>query len=177
MNMTFTARPMRDPDRVIDAFVQLRGIDKVELLRGTSQTRDITQLRHELMWLLRDITHLSYEGVGFLIGDRDCATVHAGVAKVSDRIMQDQAYRAHLQALHAAILTLSDPATGTCQPTALSLARRFIADPDRHGTDVQAMALAVVSAASFIVNADLTDSEARFATRTLLCSREAFHGN
>jgi hypothetical protein len=170
MNALVATRVTREPDRVVEAYVALRQADRRELLAGTTQTREITQLRHELMWMLRDLTHLGYARIGEIVGGRDYATVHAGVAGVADRIVADKAYRTYLQALRRAILAVTDPVAQTDVPTALDIARGIIANPDRHGTDAHVIALVVVSAASFLVTPDLTDAEALMATRSVLFS-------
>lgn len=176
MNADVPTRVTRNATQIVDAYCTLRQVDRDELLHGTAQTREITQLRHELMWLLRDLTYFSFTEVGRWIGGRDMATVHAAVAKVADRIVADKAYRTHLQALRKAILTFTDPAARADVPTALDIARRIIADPDRHGTDAHAIALVVVSAASFLVTPDLTDAEALMATRSALFAGRAGRG-
>ena len=59
MNMAMTMKPTRSPERVVAAYVTLRATDRAELLSGTLQTRDITQARHELMWVMHELTHCS----------------------------------------------------------------------------------------------------------------------
>jgi Bacterial dnaA protein helix-turn-helix len=173
MNMAMTMKPTRSPERVVAAYVTLRAVERVELLSGTSQTREITQARHELMWVMRELTHCSLSEIGWWIGGRDMATVHAGVAKVADRLMEDKPYRTWLQSLLAAILTLTEQPD---LPTALTIARAVIANPDLHGTEAQALALVVVTAAQSVIAPGLTSDERLTAAQAVLFAGRQVRG-
>ena len=167
MNMAMTMKPTRSPERVVAAYVTLRAADRAELLNGTSTTREISQARHELMWVMRELTHCSLTEIGRWIGGRDIATVHAGVAKVADRLMDDKPYRTWLQSLLAAILTLTEQPD---LPTALTIARGVIANPDLHGTEAQVLATLIVTMAQSLIAPGLTTDERLTAAQTVLFS-------
>jgi hypothetical protein len=122
-----------------------------EALAGTDKTREITFLRHEAMWIMRQLTSLSHETLGRYFGNRDMATVHAGIARVADRIAQDPDYRARLQSLVEMIGT-SRGAGGVAAPagldarTAVVAARGVLGDPDLSDADARAAALQLLGA-------------------------------
>ncbi len=71
------------PIDVLEAYCRITGIAAHEIC-GPTRTRPITQRRHEAMYLLRYLTSQSMAGIGLLLGGRDLATVHAGIANVAD---------------------------------------------------------------------------------------------
>lgn len=77
------------PSDVLEAYCRVTGVALNELC-GPSKTRPITQRRHEAMYLLRYLTSQSMAGIGNLLGGRDLATVHAGIANVADAITTNQ---------------------------------------------------------------------------------------
>lgn len=173
MNMAIAMKPTRSAERVVAAYVTLRAAERAELLSGTSRTREITQARHELMWVMRELTTCSLTDIGRWIGGRDMATIHAGVSKVADRLMTDKPYRTWLQSLLSAILTLTEQPD---VPTALTIARGVIANPDLHGREAQVLALVVVTTAQGLVAPGLTTDERLTAAQTVLFAGRATHG-
>ncbi len=85
-----------DAEALIDAYAALRNVPRDMLTDKRSQTAMITGLRHQLIWLLRAWTPLSFAQIGQVMGGRDYATIHAANAKICDRICRDTDYRAHV---------------------------------------------------------------------------------
>jgi hypothetical protein len=98
-----TAARTRSPRHVIDAFAAATGT-LIEDLAGPSKTPSITQLRHELMFLLRALTHLSQTEIGRYLGGRDMSTVHVGVARIADRVAAEPEFRARMRLLQDKVL-------------------------------------------------------------------------
>lgn len=140
----FAAKPTQPPELVIAAYVHLRGVDREELLEGENATREVTRLRHELMFLLRDLTYLPLMKIGLLFGGRTEATVKEGVSRVADRIMTDAEYRHQMQLLHAAVLAHPPQAMPAQDQTARDIARKVYGRPDGHAADTRALAAALL---------------------------------
>ncbi|WP_395543744.1 helix-turn-helix domain-containing protein [Neotabrizicola sp. sgz301269] len=73
------------PELVLGRYCAMTGATRTALA-GSDKTREITMLRHEAMWLMRQLTSASQEAIGRHFGDRDMATVHAGIARVADPV-------------------------------------------------------------------------------------------
>ena len=134
----------RPADEVIAAFVALRGTT-LETLLSRSSHRTLTRARHELMWLLRDLTHLSLAEIGELLGGRDATTVRHGIDQATDRIAQDEAAREIMLRLRSCIL-----------------------QPKREGLPPD---LCLSAVRSVLADSDLTDAEARTAALQLMGAR------
>ena len=103
MNLMDLNQKFLDPDRVIARYVALRRIDRDQLLFGRSQTQRVTAVRHELMWILRELTDLTFQQIGERMGGRDYATVWHAVAKISDRFLRDPDYRQYMREVTRAV--------------------------------------------------------------------------
>lgn len=159
-------RYAREPGLVIDAFVRLHGLNRREVVDGAGRTRALTVPRHELMWMLRDLTSLSYQAVGKLMGGRDSTTVLAGINNVAKRAAVDPAYRDGLARVRRYILSFD---TAACQPqmdAASALARSVMIHPDPES--IQSLAIAMLSVESILLSVELTDAEARQAALTII---------
>jgi hypothetical protein len=132
------------PGQIMTVFALQNG-QRLEDLTGPSKTQAITRLRHELMYLMRQMTVLSYSDIGRHLGGRDMATVHEGVGKVADRIATDPAYRDHMRRLRDGIIQAS-------------LAVRVVPELD----------VSVRVALSVLTSTDLSDAEARAAATDIL---------
>ena len=132
------------PDLVLQRFCAATGT-ALDTLRGPAVTRDITRLRHEAMWLLRNLTTASLDQVGALFG-RTGATANEGIDKVACRIETDPDYRSRMVALMGA---------GNDQPPSL-----MPPGPDVHR----------LIAASILGDLRLSDTEAMRAALTILAS-------
>jgi Bacterial dnaA protein helix-turn-helix len=132
------------PAQIIAAFCRQNGV-QLEDLAGPSKTQTITRLRHELMYLMRQLTVLSQSDIGLHLGGRDMATVHAGIAKVADRMATNVEYRDRLRDMRDGLIRAS----------------LF-----REGEPANKVTLRV--ALSILTSKDLTDAEARQAAAEVL---------
>lgn len=145
------------PAQIMSAFCRQKCV-QLEDLAGPSKTQAITRLRHELMYLMRQLTVLSLSDIGRHLGGRDMATVHEGIAKVADRMATDREYRDHIRdmrdgVVRATVFTEADPANK----------------------------VGVRAALSILTSKDLTDAEARQAAAEVLLKelhplQEVAHG-
>lgn len=136
------------PDVVIAAFCELRQIREDALLHLPTQTRSITERRHQAMWLLHNLTAATMETIARLF-DRHPSTVWEGIGKVSDRCAEEPEYRRELRELREAIIQRA------AQPPALTV-------------DPRASAARVVAAVSVLRDGQLSDEEARMAALSIL---------
>ncbi|QYK42838.1 MAG: hypothetical protein KF887_06980 [Paracoccaceae bacterium] len=94
----------RPAAEVVEAFLSLRHASAEEVIQSRAATRAVVQARHELMWFLRDLTHLSLAEIGQVVGGRDAKTVRHGIDQISDRIASDEGYRREMLFARAVIL-------------------------------------------------------------------------
>lgn len=149
--MNMLPQPMKETrpaEEVVAAYLALRQTSAEELIEGRSAARALSRARQELMWLLRDLTHLSPVAIGQQLGGRDEATVRHGIDRICDLIAEDESYRRQLLAVRRAIL---DRPRGRGMP------------PD----------LCLTAVRSVLANDALTDADARKAALQLM---EARHG-
>lgn len=64
----------------------------VEDLQSKSRSRNVSEARHVVTWMARQLTDDSYESIGEALGGRDHSTVYYGIGKVNERIEKDKAY-------------------------------------------------------------------------------------
>lgn len=141
------------PDRVIRAFAEFRGIEEAVLLHGSERTRAITALRHELMWLLHDLTDASHATIGQIIGGRDGSTVWEAIQGVADRLATDTDYRIAVRAARRRCVEVATAPSGRAiQPIG----------------DGRSMAARMIAAASVLRDGMLSDSDARTAALQIL---------
>ncbi len=57
--------------------------DRTDLL-AERRTADIAEARNTVFWLARELTELSYQAIGDLVGGRDHSSVLAGWKRVGD---------------------------------------------------------------------------------------------
>ena len=138
------------PDAVISAYCALRQVDEAVLLHDRTQTRAITERRHELMWLLHNLTVSPHDVIARLFG-RHSSTVWEAVSNVCDRMASDDVFRRRLRDLREQIVQL-------------------VASPPALTVDPRASAARVVAAVSVLRDQQLTDTEARQAALSILSS-------
>jgi Bacterial dnaA protein helix-turn-helix len=168
MTAMFATKPTRAPDLVIAAYVHLRGLDRAELLEGESRTARITHQRRELMWLLRDLTHLGFADIGFQIGGRDQSTVYEGISIIADRLMASAEYRHELQQLHGAILAHPPLSARAVAQTARDVARRVASRPEDHAADTRLLAVALLTVDHLLSADNLSAEDCLFAAQAAL---------
>lgn len=138
------------PELVLGRYCAMTGAIRAAL-SGSDKTREVTMLRHEAMWLMRQLTSASQESIGRHFGDRDVATVHAGIARVADRIGNDPDYRKRMRDLVEDIGRGDDGAEPLAFPT--------------KGIEPS---LAVIAARGVLQDRSLSDEVARAAALQLL---------
>lgn len=160
--------PCLDPGLVVAAYCRLRGINRSEVLEGFSKVRAIVLLRHELMWLLRDLTDLSQADIGRLMGGRDQATIKAGVDGISNRIASEPVYRNQMSQVRAYVLAFTAADDLVREDAGAVIARRVLSAPEAQRPDVEALAITLIAIGAVLRSDELTDAEARLAALTLI---------
>lgn len=149
-----TSVPVFLPLEVVLARFALSTGTPVAELSGPAVTRDITRLRHECMWLLRNLTTANLEQIGATFG-RSGATANEGIDRIARRLEVDADYRAHMIGLQAVVSGVSIEPRVPC-----SLAVTVEEHPDLH----RLMAVRVLS------DTRLSDDDAKQAALTILTS-------
>ncbi|MCR8612888.1 MAG: chromosomal replication initiator protein DnaA [Mycoplasma sp.] len=70
------------PDRIIQVVADYYNLTKSNIT-GKSRKEEITQARHISMWLIRQITKLSYKNIGKQFSNRDHSTVLNAIEKIN----------------------------------------------------------------------------------------------
>jgi hypothetical protein len=152
--MKHLAKPLPDEGSRISAVIRrfefVCEIPIAELV-GRSQAARITELRHMLMYIIREVVpEASYSAIGRSVGGRDMATVHEAVQKVFSKALKDPAYALRLE--------------------------RTIAAVRRLGPDPSPKPWQLLAALAVLQDEGLTDAEARKAATGLLQQLEVTHG-
>lgn len=176
---TLPENPCLDPQVVERAFLRMTGISRRELIDSQSRTPVVAKPRQELMWLMRDLTALSYAGIGSCIGGRDFTTIVNGVQRVAARMAADPDYRARMERARAFILDSARvdqewAETGAPEDAALGLARRLLTAEDQ-SDDVKTLATVLLTVGAVLRSRELPDAEARLAALTLIRNARGNH--
>lgn len=145
--MTIMPAPMkdtRDADDVIRVFLSLRNATTNLIIDSRTMVRPVARVRHELMWLLRDLTHLTLAEIGKLVGGRDETTVRHGIEQVADRIAQDDHYRREM--LFARAVILKGPQPRLTPDLCLTAVRAVLTDGDLTDAEARTAALQLMEA-------------------------------
>jgi chromosomal replication initiator protein len=89
-------------DKIFAAVFKKYGVSKEEL-RGKKRNKEIAQARHIVIYLIREITEMSFPKIGKDF-DRDHATVMSSVEWVKKRIISDPLFAADIEDLKKEIL-------------------------------------------------------------------------
>jgi chromosomal replication initiator protein len=90
-------RPIdHSPDAILDAVAQEFNITISEL-KGPRRTRRISVPRQMAMYLLRDLSQLSFPQIGEFLGGRDHTTVMHGTSKVEKNLQADAEVREKME--------------------------------------------------------------------------------
>jgi hypothetical protein len=137
------------PEQVTDAFLTLRQADAALVINSRCGIRPVARVRHELMWLLRELTHLSLFDIGALIGGRDATTVRSGIDQVCDRIAADGEYRREMAFQRLAVLSAARPGMTPGMTPSLCLAaiRGVLSDASLSDADARTAALQMTGGA------------------------------
>lgn len=131
------------PAQIVAAFCRQNAV-QLEDLTGPSKTHAITRLRHELMYLMRQMTVLSQSDIGRHLGGRDMATVHEGIAKVADRIATDREYRDRLRDMRDGLIRASLSTALAPEARAGLVALSILESPFLSDTEARAAAAGVL---------------------------------
>ena len=136
-------------------------------MTSKSCTRAITRARHELFWLIRDLTVLSQAEIGAIF-DRDQSSVLAGVRVTADRLALDMDYRTHVQSVRSYIVDNRIRQKAQVSDAASGLARRVLCLRGADAAEAQHLAITMVGVAAILRSSELTDAEARMAAVQLI---------
>lgn len=166
------------PEAVVDAYLRLRGAGREDLLEGYGKTGSVSRARGELMWLLRELTHLSYAAIGKVMGGRDATTVQHAIGVVQARMLDQPDYAAQMKQVEAYVRDYAKEPPPARDDAARVLARRVLLDDQTatSGSASAALAVCMLSVAAVLRSPDLTDAEARIAARTLIENGGMPHG-
>ena len=176
MRIMRAENPCFDPGLVVAAYCRLRGVNRTELLEGESRVRSVTLPRHELMWLLRELTTLSLTAIGRLMGGRDVATVKAGIDGIADRAAADAGYRDQLAQARAYVMTFASQDAAAPEDAGAVISRRLLLAGPAQRADVEAVAITMLAIGAMLRSEELTDAEARRAALTLIRNAGGGHG-
>lgn len=125
---------------VLAAFCTIVAVPLHELT-GPAQTRGLTRLRHECMWLIRDLTSAASAQVGDLLGGRHQATVDEATGKVSDLLAIDGEYRERLRQIRSDVIAWVGAAPTLPSPVRITAAVGVLQDEGLSDADARAAAL------------------------------------
>jgi hypothetical protein len=168
------ATMLRDPDVVLSAYCQMRGIGR-EVLIGQGKAPAMVWPRHEAVWLLRHLTGLSLAQLGEVFGQRDPTTMMNSVNRVADRIAEDSDYRVAMLQLLEAVASYETAGEVGALEAATSIVRRAVNEPAGRNSGVEVLGLAMLTVASVLHSVELTDAEARAAAIQLISGHGGGH--
>jgi len=142
--MQAISRPVFLPiEIVVSRFAAWSGAPVAEL-QGPAQTREISRMRQECMWLLRQVTTATMGQIGKHLGDRSAMTVDEGIDRVTMRAARDPHYRERLNDLLAA----ARGAAAEVHDTALCAAIGVLSDSALEDGDARTAALSILRGAA-----------------------------
>lgn len=84
--------PQVTPQEIVDVVAEHYGV-KPKVLQGRSRVRAISEPRQTAMFLVRELTHMSYKEIARLLGRREHSTVLFACRKVARAIAEDRRTR------------------------------------------------------------------------------------
>ena len=173
MKDTGLAVVRKDPSVIIDAVVKFRQVGRRDLVEGRMKYPQIVWPRHELTYLLHEMTVLSLKAIADVLGGRDTKTVMNSLSQVTKRCAEDPSFLESFAKL-TQFVRAYQPEPVPHENAAMSLARRLLdAGPDAQEKDVKRLALAMLTTASVLYSQNLTDAEARHAALQIIANTEA----
>lgn len=76
------------PEEIIEAVSNICAV-RISDIKGKSRQRKIVRPRHIAMYLVRDLTNLSFPETAKIFGDRDQSTIQHGVKKIKQELSKD----------------------------------------------------------------------------------------
>lgn len=135
----------RPADEVITAFLSLRQASHEQVILSQSSIAPLARARHELMWLLRDLTHMTLTEIGVAIGGRDPTTVRHGIDRVADRIATNEPFRREMLFLRTKILQVTG-AKGLPPDLCLTAVRSILSNGALSDADARQAAVQMIEA-------------------------------
>ncbi len=89
-------------DKIFSAVVKKYGVSREEIV-GQKRTKNIMPSRHISIYLIREITEMSFPNIGKLIGDRDHATMISSHEWVKKKLIREPIFAADIDALRKEI--------------------------------------------------------------------------
>lgn len=95
------ARPVT-PREVVEAVASRYGVEP-EVLSSRSRSRDVSVPRQVAMYLVRELTHMSYQEIASLFGRREHSTALFSCRKVSRALTEDRALRQRIEGIRRSL--------------------------------------------------------------------------
>ena len=90
-------------DKIFSAIVKKYGFPREEII-GKKRTKEIMPPRHIAIYLVREITEMSFPNIGKLFGGRDHTTALSSYDWVKKKLIRDPLFDADIEALKKEIL-------------------------------------------------------------------------
>ena len=135
------------PAAVLDCYCALIPVPAQEL-RSQVQTHPITRLRHEAMWMVRNLSSATIAEIGRLFGGRHQSSVSEALDAVADRIAADEAYRLRMRHLRGEVVLWLGSAGGVPSANRIAAAIGVLADTSLSAQDRCTTALTLLRSAS-----------------------------
>ncbi len=87
-----------NPDIVIATICKWYGI-KEDLVRGKSRLKNLVDVRHVCMYVLRTKLSMNYNDIGKLFSNRDHTTVMSAIEKIAKKIESDESLKKYIDSL------------------------------------------------------------------------------
>jgi hypothetical protein len=131
------------PADVLAAYCTVTRVPLHELT-GPSKMREVSRLRQDCIWLLRDLTSAGSTQIGALLGGRHYSTIEEAAAVVADRLAAEPEYRIRLRQTRAEIVAWIGAAPGLPSPVRITAALGVLQDTSLTDADARATALTLL---------------------------------
>lgn len=160
------------PRQIVEAVCAFHRVSPRQIAAPV-RTGVIVWVRHQLAFMLRELTDLSLSNIGTLLGGRDAKTVLNSMSRVTDRMASEPDYAAEITRLRAFVEAYDTKPRGA---DAIGRARQLMSTTRRiQSPEIDALALTLLMVASILGSNELSDAEARLAALTAI-GKEAVHG-
>lgn len=131
------------PADVLAAYCTITRVPLHELT-GPSKVREISRVRQECIWLMRDLTAAGSAQIGALLGGRHYSTIDEAAAVVADRLAEDTDCRDRLRRTRAEIIAWVGAAPGLPSPVRITAAVGVLQDDSLSDADARTAALTLL---------------------------------
>lgn len=158
-------RPDPTPQTILAAVCAFHRVSPRQI-NDQTRTQSIQWVRHQLIFLLREMTDLSLAQIGVLVGGRDAKTVVNAIQRVTNRISSDAEFASDCERLKAFVLSYDPQPRGAA---AVGRARRLLSAAALvESREVNELAMTLLIVSSILGSPDLSDAEARIAALSSL---------